>query len=174
MAIQSSPPDAEHSGEDYEVIAAPKNLQQFARKTPGDNKLDLTVLVKAEAALQTISGDYAEWMNKEIALLRETRADIQHNGLAQDNSQKLFYLMQNLRDCGTTFGFPYAAKIAASLCDVIEQIEPAKIPREIVDNHINAIFAIVNENATGNNKIAGKLTERLTSVTKDYLGSLKV
>ncbi len=169
----TGPSPSSEQNEQREIITPPTNLQHLARKTPGDNKLDLTVLMKAELALEKISSQYSDWMEKEVSSLRDMRNDINASGFTAENLSKLFFLMQNLKDCAAPFGYPYVAKIASSLCDIIEDVKTENIPQEIVNAHLSAVLAIVNEHAKGENFLAGQLAAHLHNATQIYFKSLQ-
>jgi chemotaxis protein histidine kinase CheA len=157
--------------EKREIIHPPTSLKNFIRFTPGgDNKLDMSILVKAESALQNISVDFPQWMAKEIEGLRAKRDDIRAHGLNNENAKDFFYLLHNVRGQAATLGFPLVGQIAGSLCEVVQHVAAKDIPPSVIEQHIDAILAIVHEKASGEgNDIARKLVSRLCHVTKEYL-----
>jgi chemotaxis protein histidine kinase CheA len=153
-----------------EVIDPPSSLKNYVRKTPGGDALDMSVVVKAETALEEISSDFPQWMEKEIDNLRAMRGQIRANGLSDEKAREFFLHLHNLRGQAATLGFPLAGEVAGSLCEVIQNVPARNIPKEIIENHVDAILAIVAEKASGDgNEIARKLVARLCSVTKEYL-----
>jgi hypothetical protein len=164
---QSEDPTA---GSEPELINSPISLKEHIRKTPGGDALDMSVVVKAETAIKEISADFPQWMSAEIDALRSLRDEFRMNGLNTENARELFLHLHNIRGQAATLGFPLVGQIAGSLCEVVQNIPAKDIPKEVIENHIDAIFAIVNEKATGTgNEIARKLVARLCTVTKEYL-----
>lgn len=153
-----------------EIIDPPTSLTNHIRRTPGGDALDMSVVTKAETALQEISTDFPEWMAKEIEALRAMRDEFRVKGLNDESAREFFLHLHNVRGQAATLGFPLVGQIAGSLCEVVQNVPAKDIPKEVVENHVDAIFAIVNEKATGaGNEIARKLVARLCSVTKEYL-----
>jgi hypothetical protein len=66
-------------------------------------------------------------------------------------------------------GFPLAAKVADSLCGLLDGVAPARIPFPLVDHHVDAVRAIVRENARGEGtSVARTLVTRLVAVSRDF------
>jgi hypothetical protein len=153
-----------------EIIDPPDNLKDRILRTPGGDALDMSVVAKAETALEEISDEFPQWMESELVALRTLRDAVHTNGLSEDNKHEFFLHLHNVRGQAATLGFPLAGQIAGSLCEVIQHVPANDIPRDVIDNHVNAIVAIVNEKASGQgSEIARKLTARLCDVTKEYL-----
>jgi hypothetical protein len=153
-----------------EIIDPPTTLKDHIRRTPGGDSLDMSVVIKAETALEKISSDFPDWMAKEIEALRSLRDEFRVKGLDDESAREFFLHLHNVRGQAATLGFPLVGQIAGSLCEVVQNVPAKDIPKEVIENHVDAIFAIVNEKATGTgNAIARKLVARLCSVTKEYL-----
>jgi hypothetical protein len=162
--------NAQQDVDECEVIDSPISLKKFAYKTPGGDTLDMSVVAKAEAALQDISVDFPRWMSAEMEALRTKRDEFQVDGFDDESAREFFLHLHNVRGQAATLGFPLVGQLAGSLCEVVQHVPAKDIPKEVVENHIDAILAIVNEKAFGNgNDIARKLVARLCSVTKEYL-----
>jgi hypothetical protein len=156
--------------EEREIIDPPVSLKEHIRRTPGGDALDMSVVAKAEIALQEISADFPKWMTKEIDALRAMRDMFRANGLSAASAREFFLHLHNVRGQAATLGFPLVGQIAGSLCEVVQNVPVKDIPKEVVENHIDAILAIVNEKAFGDgNEVARKLVARLCSVTQEYL-----
>jgi chemotaxis protein histidine kinase CheA len=125
----------------------------------------------AEQALARLSGDFQLWMNDECARLDAARRKIKDNELSKEASQELFLAAHNIKGDGSTFGFPEVVRAADSLCRLIEHSpELAKIPMTIIDQHVDAIRAIVREHERGDiAQIAGTLNQSLRAVTDEFL-----
>ena len=70
------------------------------------------------------------------------------NGLNKKTKQELFLSAHDVKgDCGT-FGFPAVAPAADSLCRLLEHTpDMSRIPLAIIDQHVDAVRAIVREYA---------------------------
>jgi hypothetical protein len=127
-----------------QIIPAPNALKL---KLGGKLSLDLDAVARAEAALKSLSGQFAEWLQDEITKLEAARADVRAQGLTTQTAEVLYMRAHDLKGLGTTYEFPLISRIAASLCRLID--EPAtrdKAPLYLVDAHIDAIKAAVRDN----------------------------
>lgn len=125
----------------------------------------------AELALKRLSGDFQLWMNDECARLDEARCKIKDSALSKDTSQELYLAAHDIKGDAGTFGFPEVVRAADSLCRLIEHTpELGNIPMAIIDQHVDAIRAIVREHSRSDiAQIAGTLTETLRAVTDEFL-----
>jgi hypothetical protein len=127
-----------------QIIPAPNALKL---KIGGKLSLDIDAIARAEAALKSLSGQFAEWLQDEITKLEAARADVRAQGLTVQTAEVLYMRAHDLKGLGTTYEFPLISRIAASLCKLID--EPStrdKAPLYLVDAHIDAIKACVRDN----------------------------
>jgi hypothetical protein len=125
----------------------------------------------AEAALKAISGDFSSWMNDECERLDAARRKVKGMGLFKETRQELFLAAHDLKGDATTLGYPEVAPAADSLCRLLEHSPNLnKIPLTIVDQHVDAIRAIVREYTRADiSAIAKALTGKLRAVTDEFL-----
>ncbi|MBX9847104.1 MAG: Hpt domain-containing protein [Xanthobacteraceae bacterium] len=125
----------------------------------------------AERALERLSADFANWMQSECGRLDAARRAVKNEQLSPETSQALFLAAHDIKGAGKTFGFPEVARAADSLCRLLEHTpDLKKIPMSIVDQHVDAIRAIVREHARADiGAIAGALTAKLRTVTDEFL-----
>lgn len=177
MAAQNKPKLDEASVEgfhDHEVITPKHNLKSFARKTKArfdEHGFDLDALERAEAALAELSSEFDDWMKKEVVRLGEARDSVRRTGLDAETRPVLYRAAHDIRGQAATFGYPLAASVADSLCRLLDGIvDDGRVPVGLVSQHVDAIGAIVREQATGaDNRTALALSERLASVVNDLL-----
>ncbi len=154
---------------DHEVITPDtRKLRKSLRQAlPGE----ADPIESAERALGRLSGDFATWMKEECERLDAARRNVRNNELSQETSQALFLAAHDIKGDGKTFGFPEVARAAESLCRLIEHSPDLKrIPLTIIDQHVDAIRAIVREHARADiGAIAGALTAKLRNVTDEFL-----
>src|SRR5262249_59373230 len=83
----------------------------------------------------------------------------------------LFRAAHDIKGQAATFGFPWVAALADSLCRLIEHTpDMTRIPLTLVDQHVDAIRAIVRESARPDiATVADKLIKKLRAVTEDFL-----
>jgi HPt (histidine-containing phosphotransfer) domain-containing protein len=85
--------------------------------------------------------------------------------------EDLFRATHDIKGDAATFGYPYAASAAESLCRIIEHApDVAKVPRELIAHHVNAILAIVHNHTRLDSTVVGsQLCQRLRGVADEYL-----
>ena len=154
--------------EDHEVITPPNRLQKaVAMSKPAG----FDPVARAEEALGNLASEFSGWMNEECEQLDEVRQKVKAEGFAQETRDALFRAAHDIKGEAATFGFPLAAPPADSLCRLIEHTpDMARIPMELVDQHVDAIRAIVREGARPDiADVAHALTRRLREVTDEFL-----
>jgi len=153
---------------DHEVIIPPHRLRQVVSQGSSD---DPDPVARAEKALQTLSSEFASWMDAECVRLDAARAQVRSNGLNDKTRDLLFHAAHDIKGEAATFGYPIAAAIAESLCRLIEHTpDMQRIPIELVDQHVDAVRAIVRESARSDiGQIGASLFSRLRQVTDDFL-----
>src|SRR5260221_6526326 len=154
---------------DHEVIVP--DTRKFRRMMRAALPGEPDQVEAAERALLKISGEFHLWMQDECAHLDAVRHNVKDNELSKETSQELFLAAHNIKGDAGTFGFPEVVRAADSLCRLIEYSpELKKIPMAIIDQHVDAIRAIVREHARADiGQIAGALVEKLRAVTDEFL-----
>ena len=109
-----------------------------------------------------------------LAVLVAAHAAILKDGFTTDTSQELFRAAHDIKGDAATFGFPTAGAAAESLCRIIEHAPNLeRVPAELIAHHINAIQAIVRENAGITNAgMAAALSKKLRGVADEYLAAV--
>jgi HPt (histidine-containing phosphotransfer) domain-containing protein len=153
---------------DYEVITPPHELRKAV--APADGVTDDPV-ARAEAALAELSSEFGGWMDSECDRLEAARRDVKRDGFTEKTHDMLFRAAHDIKGEAGTFGYPAVAGIADSLCRLVEHTpEMARIPLALVDQHVDAIRAVVREYARPDLlEAAAALTKRLREVTDEFL-----
>jgi chemotaxis protein histidine kinase CheA len=156
---------------DHEVITPPNRLRGAIKTTPASKADDEDPVARAEQALKRISGEFSAWMDEECARLDRARIEVKAKGFNKTTQEALFHAAHDIKGEAATFGFSLVAPPADSLCRLIEHTpDMTRIPLELVDQHVDAIRAIVRENArTDIEEVARTLTRRLREVTDEFL-----
>lgn len=155
---------------DHEIITPPNKLAKAMRKVtvsiPGDDPVE-----RAEKALSKLSGEFATWMFKECERLDAARQAVKKSGFGKKTLDELFHAAHDIKGDAATFGYPAVSPAAESLCRVLEHSPDAsRIPIALVDQHVDAIRAIVREYARPDaEQIATSLTRSLWTVTEEFL-----
>jgi len=154
---------------DYEVIVPAKDLRHAAKKA-GPNDDDDPV-ARAEAALAELSTEFSQWMHTECERLDEARRTLRKSGFTAKSRDAIFHAAHDIKGEAATFGYPMVASVAESLCRLIEHTpDIRRIPLKLVDQHVDAVRAIIREHAAPNSDaVATKLSIELRDVTDDFL-----
>jgi HPt (histidine-containing phosphotransfer) domain-containing protein len=157
---------------DHQVITQPNPLRKVLRRV-AEADLDDPV-ARAEKALAGLSGEFKNWMAIEADRLSAAHAAILAHGFTDAARQELFRAAHDIKGDAATFGFPTAGVAAESLCRIIEHApDLERVPTELIAHHINAIQAIVRENAGITNAgMAAALSRKLRGVADEYLAAV--
>jgi hypothetical protein len=105
--------------------------------------LDMAAVKRAEMAMEDLKAEFAGWMNADVERLGQCRnayaakPDVETKG-------DLYRASHDVKGQAVTFEFPFAARIAASLCKMLDTHGPA--PLKLVDAHVDAIRVVVSRN----------------------------
>jgi hypothetical protein len=167
-SAKSAKPDVVTYG-DHEIITPDTSkLRRMMRPAlPGEPD----PLAAAEAALAAISGDFSGWMKDECQRLDDARRKVKQLGLYTETRQELFLAAHDLKGDAMTLGYPEVSPAADSLCRLLEHTPDLnKIPLAIIDQHVDAIRAIVREHSRADIAAIGNaLTGKLRTVTDEFL-----
>jgi len=155
---------------DYEMIT-PHNPLRMAVSQVSDKDAHDDPVARAEEALAQLSSEFSSWMDSECERLDAARRDIKAKGFTKKTHQALFHAAHDIKGEAATFGYPFVAASADSLCRLIEHTpDMARIPLALVDQHVDAVRAIIREKARPDIvQIADQLTRKLREVTDDFL-----
>jgi HPt (histidine-containing phosphotransfer) domain-containing protein len=154
---------------DHEVITPPHELRRVVSQVADDGHDD--PIARAEAALQQLSSEFSSWMQSECERLEAARRDVGSLGFTEVTHDALFRAAHDIKGEAATFGYPRTAGVAESLCRLLEHTpEMQRIPLALVDQHVDAVRAIIRESARADlADIASALTRRLREVTDEFL-----
>ena len=152
---------------DYEMITPPNPLRMAVSQgaDAGDP------VARAEEALAELSGEFSSWMDTECERLDAEREKVKSKGVSGKTLDALFHAAHDIKGQAATFGYPFVASCADSLCRLLEHTPDMKrIPLPLVDQHVDAIRAIIREKARPDIvQVADALTKRLREVADDFL-----
>jgi chemotaxis protein histidine kinase CheA len=155
---------------DHEVVCPPHPLRKAVAKVSNEDPADDPV-ARAEQALAQLSSQFTGWMYAECERIDAARTAVKAHGFDKTTREALFHASHDIKGEAATFGFPWVAQAADSLCRLVEHTPDMKrIPLALVDQHVDAIRAIVRESARADvTEMAATLTRRLRQVTNDFL-----
>jgi hypothetical protein len=149
-----------------QVIPAPTGLRLKVGGRLGG--IDPAAIAKAEAALKSLSGNFAQWLQDEVTKLEGARTRIQTEGLSPASAENLYLRAHDLKGLGATYEYPLVTRIAGSLCKMID--DPGtrlSAPMALVDAHIDAIRAAVRDQTrTDEHPVARATVEALEASVK--------
>ena len=153
---------------DHEVIMPPNKLIKVIAKRRGGNG---DPIARAQAALEELSSDFSIWMQDECDRLNAARQNVKTSGFSKQSYDEIFRAAHDIKGDAATFGYPLAAPIAESLCRLIEHTPDAStIPLTLLDQHVDAVRAIVREHARPDiESVGAALNARLQTVTQEFL-----
>jgi hypothetical protein len=154
---------------DYELITPDNELRRAVIDIPynaGDDPV-----ARAEQALAQLSGEFSLWMESECDRLDAARRSVKSKGFDKRTREALFLAAHDIKGEAATFGYAFVASSADSLCRLVEHTpDMSRIPTTLVDQHVDAIRAIVREKARPDIvEIADALSARLREVTDEFL-----
>jgi HPt (histidine-containing phosphotransfer) domain-containing protein len=154
---------------DHEVITPRHELRRAASHV-ADGDFDDPV-ARAEAAVAGLSSEFSAWMQAECERLESARQTVKSAGFNERTHDALFRAAHDIKGEAATFGYPQVVGAADSLCRLLEHTpEHPRIPLTLVDQHVDAVRAIIREHAhPGMAELAGALTRRLREVTDEFL-----
>ncbi len=132
---------------------------------------DPAAIAKAEAALKSLSGNFAQWLQDEITKLETARETVRVEGATPQTLESLYMRAHDLKGLGSTYGYPLITRIAASLCKLTDDAEKrSRAPMPLIDSHIEAVRAAVRDEIKTDEHAAGReLVEELEKRVQDAL-----
>jgi chemotaxis protein histidine kinase CheA len=126
-------------------------------------------IAAAESNLAALAADYPALAAETLAELRAAWAEIGADPAAPGPHARLFRAAHTLKGEGTSFGYPLASAVAASLCLVLERGH-ARDPlgRPAVEAHVAALGAILDARLAGG---GGELGARLMLALRDRVAN---
>lgn len=157
---------------DYEVIEPPRDLREHVKVTGSGDGIDMAAIARAEKALESLSGQFEDWLHDEIASLSKARDEVRTHGLIDPYAERLFRAAHDLKGQADTFGYPLITLICSSLCRLLESVEDKRrIPVALVDQHVNAVRVIAREKIKdSNNPTASTMAEALLDAVLKVVG----
>ena len=120
--------------------------------------IDPSAIAKAEAALKSLSGNFAQWLSEEVIKLDAARQLVRDSGVTAETMETLYLRAHDLKGLGTTYEFPLITRIGASLCRLIDDTDKRlTVSLPLVDAHIDAIKAAVRDSIKTDDHPVGRI-----------------
>ncbi len=165
----------------YQLITPPnklKNKVRPVRTRPGQRAVD--PVAAAEKELQKLAPQFSVWMEDDINRLKNAWADFsaKHSDgqtVTAEGIDTLFRISHDIKGQAGTYGLPYAATVAGSLCMITENENSlSRVPFSLIEQHVNAISAIFREaDKPHGKKLAFALTEELSKAVHSFLAKVQ-
>lgn len=124
--------------------------------------LDMAAIKRAEAAVETLKSDFADWVGDDVERLSAARDRFaaHKDAAARD---ELFRAGHDIKGQATTFEFPLIARVASSLCKLMDAMTaPNDVPLHLIDAHVGVIRIIFRDGIKdSSNRMAIELAEEL-------------
>jgi len=157
--------------EEREVLSPPTDLRKKVRILSKREAKNFDPVKAAEQALERLSGKFDGWMSSEASELIGAYETIRAEGLNKTNMDMLYQAVHNMKGQALTLGYPLVGSVATSFCRLLEHVPgPDKLPLSLTEQYVEAIRAMVAEDARDDKNATGAaLADRLSEVTEDYL-----
>ena len=143
-----------------ELLMPPNMLK--AKVGAGAPGLDLAAIKRAETAMDSMRGGFADWAAADVEKLMAARARFGKTPDAPSRAA-LLRAAHDMKGQAETYDFPMIARVAGSLSKLIgEAPENKDLPLGLVDAHVSAIHVIYRDKVTdASNKMAMALSSEL-------------
>lgn len=132
-----------------EIFMPPNVLKAKVGGGGNGGGIDPATLARAEQAIEAMKGDFAEWVATDVEKLHTARAAFAASA-DKDTRDTLYRASHDLKGQGATFGYPFVARVADSLCRLLDTVAAEALPAQLIDAHVDAIRVILRDHVKGN------------------------
>ncbi len=130
--------------------------------------VDMAAIKRAELAMANLKTEFGGWISTDVESLVASY-DAFTAAPGDDTRSALYRASHDLRGQALTFEFPLVARVAASLCKLLDGPEHA-VPAPLIDAHVNGIRVIVRQNIKDpTDKTANTLADELDRRVSEFL-----
>jgi chemotaxis protein histidine kinase CheA len=123
-----------------ELFMPPNMLK--AKVGGGLGGVDMAAMKRAEAAMDGLKSEFADWIASDVRALAAARAGYAEKHDASSRAA-LLRAAHDIKGQAPTFNFPLIARVAGSLSRMIGELpENAALPLPLIDAHVTAIQVI--------------------------------
>ncbi|MEQ1610745.1 MAG: hypothetical protein ABL956_17545 [Hyphomonadaceae bacterium] len=154
-----------------EVITPPNMLKtKVGGALPA---LDQRAIARAEAALEKMSGQFADWIKEELACLLQAWAVYEKNPGDDAAKIELHRCAHDLKGLAPTYGYPLVGRICATLCKLTgDEYGDIRAPDRLLKAHVDAANAAVVGKIKGAEHPVGlALVAELETQTKEIIAA---
>ena len=130
--------------------------------------IDLSALLRAESALETLKTEFHTWVRDDVENLNVARDAVAATPDSR-SLEKLYRASLVMTGQAETLEFPLVARVAKSLCDLIVVARSTDIPMALIDAHVDAIRIIFRDGVRSCSdptalELAGELEARVAEL----------
>jgi len=153
----------------HQVVERPNELAKKVPKTGGVNPEK--AFKDAEKIVEKMSSDYVDKLGTDIETMKGL-ANAYRDDPSQDNLDKLFRLIHNMRGQGATFGFPLITEIGRNFCRYVRERPPEKtVKPALIVQHVRALQVVYDQSIKGSgDEIAQEVVKALNEVVQGEMG----
>lgn len=128
---------------------------------PSNESVPGGIADKAEAAIDSLSSQFEEWMRSDLMKLRTAWGEAQEQ-CTPETYRKLFTAAHNIRGVAGSYGYPSISRLCGSLCTLVSASRPGE-SCALINLHIEACRAAFNsaEQGTGAQSVANAVCDAL-------------
>lgn len=151
-----------------EIFMPPNMLKAKA----GGSGIDMAAIKRAEQAMENLKSEFAVWIEADVAKLSECRNAYSAAPNAETRGD-LYRAAHDLKGQALTFEYPLVARVASSLCRMLDDPEE-KLPVALIEAHVSAIRVIVRDKLkTTGDKVATLLAAELEARVAEFVSRKK-
>ena len=133
--------------------------------------VDMAAINRAEAAMETLKSEFAEWAQADVRRLVAAREAFA-SAPGRETRAGLLRAAHDMKGQAATFNYPLISRVAGSLSRLIHDLpESTEVPLALIDAHVSAIHVIYRDRVMDmSNKMALALSEELEARVTEMLG----
>lgn len=134
--------------------------------------VDTSAVKRAEGAMESLKGQFANWAAHDVERLILARARFAKVPDAPSRAA-LLRVAHDMKGQAATFNYPMIVRVAGSLSKVIAELEEGEpLPLGLVDAHVSAIQVIYRDRVMDEtNQVAVALTKELEARVSELLSA---
>lgn len=135
---------------------------------------DAAAVARAEGALRAMSAHFQGWLEEELDKVQAARLAARARGWDEAGLAALLGAAHDVKGLGSTYDYPLATRIAASLCRLIETPEGQRAARSdprLVEAHVDAMRAAARDRIKSEQDPVGRA---LLAALEDRVAALGV
>ena len=161
--------------EDEPQIIRPPDTLRSKVTEGGPGAVDLAALERAEEVIASLTDNYLEWVQEDLAKLQKTYDDLAaktDDEGRKEGAEAVFQIAHDIKGQGGSFGYDLMTVIGNSLCRFIEksdEIGPKHV--QVVKVHVDSLKLVIAEGMEGDGGAAGEqLLKGLDLVVQKIMG----